>query len=120
MLGTHHGLHDGAARFEVEPFLGLTFPRHQFPMEPVQFGANRDLKRLPQFVAIAWPAFGRCTQRLSIIVGGESSLPMADEFVIFRVWSDPEPHDIRPALHGQRPVVQTNPYRPEGANPLEV
>ena len=37
-------------------------------------------------------------------------LTLADQSVVLGVRPDPEPHDVCFVLHGERPIVQTNPH----------
>jgi hypothetical protein len=37
-------------------------------------------------------------------------LSLADQSVVLGVRPDPEPHDVCFVLHGERPIVQTNPH----------
>jgi hypothetical protein len=47
-------------------------------------------------------------------------LPLAGQSIVLGVRPDPEPHNVCFVLHGKRPVMQTNPHRPETPNFLEV
>lgn len=63
------------------------------------------------------PAAGSASANSYVLREGAQ---LADQSIIFGVWSNPEPHDtFRPVVR-QHPVVQTDAGRPEAANPLEV